>query len=442
MPLRLRFLAFVAMLLPALAVPCAAPAAVTRAATFVFSGGVAEPGGKPVRNAKVLLQGLVEPAALTDTGGRFSFSHVVPDLQALAAAPLRLVLRASHKGWNLALPTGESALAVELRIVRTADGSARLEVRSNDAGVAKTVAAAFIAPGDVTVALSGGFVRQLGAEDRSQPVLAALETVPVAPPAPATGVATVATAALRTDSTAVSITRPDSTKPTLPVAAPAPVPQLRPERPESMRLFPSAPAPGTTPGPAPAAPATPLPPDSLRIQGMAEAGIVAGSGPVASRSTGGPRLVPDTAATALRGIRVTVRPDTAASAPVSAGSGGGSALRVALGRALPDTQPAAAAGRACECRVRGTVEVSSDRSLRGALRVVVSIAELPARRDTVALFMGPPRPFDLGLVPCGGHRLEVRPLSARLFTVMPPALDAFDCSAGRTRQFRVVLKPR
>ena len=92
--------------------------------------------------------------------------------------------------------------------------------------------------------------------------------------------------------------------------------------------------------------------------------------------------------------------------------------------------------------MRGTVEVSSDQPLRGALRVVVSIASAPALCDTVALFMGPPRSFDLGFVPCGSHRLEVRPFSARLFTVAPPALDVFDCSAGRTRRFRVVLKPR
>ena len=92
--------------------------------------------------------------------------------------------------------------------------------------------------------------------------------------------------------------------------------------------------------------------------------------------------------------------------------------------------------------MKGTVEVSSDRPLRGALRVVVSLADVPALRDTVVLFMGPPRPFDLGRVPCGSHRLEVRPLSARRFTVAPPALDAFDCAAGRTQQFRVVLAPR
>lgn len=447
MPLRLKLRAFAALLLLVPVIPRAAPAAAARAATFVFSGGVAEPGGRPVRNARILLQGRAGPVALTDAEGRYSFSHVVPDLEALAVAPLRFVLRASHKGWNFALPTGEGALAVELRVVRTADGNAWLEVRSNDAGVARAVAAAFVAPGDVTAALSGGFIRQLGAGDRSEPRLAALEIVPLGPSAPATVVATVATAALRADSAALPAPRSDSVNTTLPVAvpapAPAPVPQLRSERPESMRLFPSAPEPGTSPPPAapavPAAPAKPLPVehrprDTARIQA-----------PPASRRPAPARGAPGADAadtTARRGIRVTVRPDTAAAVPVAAGYGGGSALRVALGRVLSDTQPPAPSGRACECRVKGTVEASPDQSLRGALRVVVSIAGMTARCDTVALFMGPPRPFDLGLVPCGSHRLEVRPLSARLFTVAPPALDVFDCSAGRARQFRVVLKPR
>ena len=441
MLLRLRSFILAVSLLPVTAALCAEPAAAPRAATFVFSGGVAEPGGRPVRGAKVLLQGLLEPAATTDAEGRFSFSHVVPDVKALAAAPLRLVLRASHRGWNLALPAGQSALVVELRLVGAADGGARLEVRSNDADVAKAVAASFRAPGDVTVALGGGFMRQLGAEDRSEPVLTALESVPMSPPAPATGAATAAPAGAPADSAAPPAARSDNAKMTPAPAVPAPVPQPRPERPESMRLFPSAPEPGTLRKPVPEAPAEPPPADSLRIQVMAKAGIVERS-PMAFRGTGRPRVVLDTATAALRGIRVSVRPDTAAPASVSAGGGGGTALRVALGRELPDTQPPVPTGRPCECRVKGTVEVNSDQPLRGALRVTVSLADAPAARDTVVLFMGPPRPFDLGRVSCGNHRLEVRPLSTRRFAVALPALDVFDCGAGRTRQFRVVLEPR
>jgi hypothetical protein len=59
----------------------------------------------------------------------------------------------------------------------------------------------------------------------------------------------------------------------------------------------------------------------------------------------------------------------------------------------------------------------------------------------VAIFMGLPRPFYLGRVPCGRHVLEVRPLAARLARVEPDSMD-FTCAAGGAHQFRVVLEQR
>jgi hypothetical protein len=109
---------------------------------------------------------------------------------------------------------------------------------------------------------------------------------------------------------------------------------------------------------------------------------------------------------------------------------------------MPETPPPPADAAECRCSVRGTVEVRSDEPLAGTLRVVVSLADIPAQRDTVELYMGPPRPFDLGSAPCGAHRLEVRPLSARRFALVPPGSGTFDCAAGRARQLRVVLVPR
>ena len=118
---------------------------------------------------------------------------------------------------------------------------------------------------------------------------------------------------------------------------------------------------------------------------------------------------------------------------------GAGPLRVALGRAVPAT-PAPAA--ACGCRVSGTVEVRPGRPVRGRPRVEVSLAGLSAPRDTVTLFMGPPRAFDLGHVPCGRRALEVRPLGPRRFARVEPDSTAFDCVAGGARRFRVVLEPR
>ncbi len=467
MPLRLRLLCFLLVSLAWVAAfPGAAPAAAARAATFVFGGTIAEPGGRPIRGAKVLLRGVLDPAARSDAEGRFSFSYVVPDMEALASAPLQLVLGARHRNWNLALPTGEGALAVELRLVRPADGTARLEVRSNDAAVAKAVAASFDVPGDATIALRAAFMRQRGAEDRSEPKWTALETVA----APAPVVVPTAPAAVRTTSTSAPapVVAPPAPAPVVALLAPAPradtvraapavpAPRRRPERPGSLSLFPSAPEPGSVRKPAPArgaeparapvvtpAPASP-PADSLGVRRATRAGVAASAPPVVVREIAGPRVVTDTAATPVPGIRVSVRPDTLAPAPRGAGSTapGAGALRVALGRAVAAPDLRDSTGRPCECEVEGTVEVSADRSLHSTLQVVVSLAGMPARCDTVALFMGPPRPFDLGRVPCGSHRLEVRPLSSRLFKVAAPALDAFDCGGGRLRQFRVVLTPQ
>ncbi len=93
------------------------------------------------------------------------------------------------------------------------------------------------------------------------------------------------------------------------------------------------------------------------------------------------------------------------------------------------------------CDVRGTIEVLSERPLGTALRVAVWIADAPALSDTVTLFMGSPRSFDLGRFPCGGHRLELRPLGPRRFVVATPPPSVFPCVEGM-QPFRVILRPR
>jgi hypothetical protein len=366
MPLRLSLLPL-ALLLGAPALASAASAAPVR---FIVTGSVTEPGGRPVPGARIALEGVPGAAVVADAEGRFALSHEAPAVT--LEAPLRLVVRARHRGWNLALPSGASALAVELRRVATGD-SARLEVRAGDAAVAQAVARALAAGEGAVVALEARFTRLVGREDRSAPVLSALATVTLAvrpPPAAAAG----------------------------PVEAP--VATAPPERPESMRLFPRLPETAVPVAVAPPAPDTALRP----------------------------------------GIRVLVRPEPVA--PVAAdtvAAPGASPLRVALGRAVP-TAPAPVAE--CGCRLRGTVEVRPGRPVRGRTRVEVSLAGLPAPRDTVTLFMGPPRAFDLGLVPCGRRALEVRPLGPRRFARVEPDSTAFDCVAGGARWFRVVLEPR
>ena len=116
-----------------------------------------------MRGASLLLDGEREPAAETDAGGRFSFERVVPDAAPGMAAPVRLVLRARHRGWRLSLPDASPALALELRPGRAADGGARLEVWSSDSALARTVAATLGVPGEVACAVEV----QAPASDRS-----------------------------------------------------------------------------------------------------------------------------------------------------------------------------------------------------------------------------------------------------------------------------------
>ena len=73
----------------AAAPPSGGAQAVPRPARFLFSGSVTEPGGRPVRDAELLLDGEREPAARTDADGRFSFARLVPDAGPGLAAPVR-----------------------------------------------------------------------------------------------------------------------------------------------------------------------------------------------------------------------------------------------------------------------------------------------------------------------------------------------------------------
>jgi hypothetical protein len=467
MPLRPRALILLVLFLSLVPAPlCAAPGVIARGTHFTFTGSVEEAGGRPVRGAKILLLGLREPAAVTDGRGRFNLVYTLPDITALASAPLRLVLCASHKGWNLALASGASALVIELRSVPAKDGGTQLEVRSNDAGAASAVAASFRTHDGATVALICEFLRWLGDEDRTEPVLTALEVVPLdAGPAVAVQTATARPPATRTDPGPAAVAPPDPVRP--PAAArsgaasaspvsPSPVPATpRPQRTEVVRNLPSAPVPGRTAEPAPA-----RPPDTVWVR-VAQPPIVVPppdtvwvrveeppppSAPQEPRRSAPPpnvrRAVPATDITARPVIRVSVRPDTTDTLPEAAGSESGAALRVALGRALPGTPSRPAAPEVCECQVKGTVEVRSEKPLSSATWVVVSLADAPAFRDSVTLFMGPPRPFDLGRVPCGIHQLDVQPRTSQRFTVLPPALNEFVCVQKRLQQFQVVLKPR
>jgi hypothetical protein len=212
--------------------------------------------------------------------------------------------------------------------------------------------------------------------------------------------------------------------PTAPPLAPAPAllasvePIATPTAPAA-----SAPARASAPEPAPApAPA-----------------LLASAGPIATPTApaSAPRFV-----LAERVITDVPAPaETAAVVPPSPAPDLGGALRVAYGRTVAATPPRPAPDAPCDCQLEGTVELRSERPLRREVVVTVSLADAPAIRDSVELFMGSPRPFRLGAVPCGAHELTVRTWSSQRFTVIAPAPAKFDCSGG-VRQIRVVLESR
>lgn len=117
----------------------------------------------------------------------------------------------------------------------------------------------------------------------------------------------------------------------------------------------------------------------------------------------------------------------------------------------PTAQVADSFPAGCACRIEGTVEVRTDRAPSQGLRVLVWVREAPAIRDTVQMYMGSPRPFVFPRVPCGIRHVDAQIVSRRRFrvTVTPSVVgepgtvgDAIECSAGRTRQVRIVVEPQ
>ena len=97
----------------------------------------------------------------------------------------------------------------------------------------------------------------------------------------------------------------------------------------------------------------------------------------------------------------------------------------------------------CECRIRGTIELHPDHLLTERLQVFISLAQASAVRDTVELFMGSPRSFELRPLGCADWNLRVDAVSKRDFGVV--SVDGsrpVQCTQGGLRQLRIVLAPR
>jgi hypothetical protein len=94
----------------------------------------------------------------------------------------------------------------------------------------------------------------------------------------------------------------------------------------------------------------------------------------------------------------------------------------------------------CDCTIRGTVEVQSDRPLDSRTEVVISIDDDPAIVASVELFMGSPRAFEIHGGPCGAHRLTLHTRSKQRF-VLVSADPRVECNDHGTAQIRLVIEP-
>jgi hypothetical protein len=115
------------------------------------------------------------------------------------------------------------------------------------------------------------------------------------------------------------------------------------------------------------------------------------------------------------------------------------AAPVGIARTLPPPRAGHDATRLCDCTLRGTVEVQSDRPLQSRTEVVVSIAGSPVA-TTVELFMGSPRAFEIRPAPCGPLRFALFTRSKQRF-VLVSAEPSPSCLEGGSEQVRFVLEP-
>jgi hypothetical protein len=326
--------------------------------TIVVRGHVTAPDGRPVAGARIMARGTIRVSALTDGNGRYTLSVPLGMPAALRRAPFRLEVRAEAAGRRLPLVGGGASLELD---ATWQPATGRVRVQSNRQAAATAVATA-IEVDDVPIAWIdadfGGDAKEAGAGSFAQEAALPGGTpapARVAAPVPRNSVSTVEPAPARSAApvprNSVSTVEPAPAR----VAAPAPHNSVSTVEPAPARS--AAPAPRNK-VPAPVSAAAPAPPK-----------IVASARTV-------PAAPPRT--TQVRSMEPYAPRDSAGA---------------------PDT---------CRCSVRGTVEIDWPRPLEDHTLVKVELDSPGAPSAEVSLFMGAPREFRFGPLPCGDWRLRVR----------------------------------
>lgn len=421
--------------LPLLAGLLAPGSALALDRTLVIRGRAVDPAGAPLAGARISARGSATLAATTDALGRYVLRTTIGSPASLARRPFTLEVRAEYDGRRLPFAIQGSAFALDVSMVRGDRAVAR--VRSNAPSAALAVAAAFVSniAWEAVVEVEFG-----GSGPSGAPRLSAVEEVPV-PDAPSDMGSGDSSnpAAPRT----IAASKPTSSKPT--PTKPAPV------RPDPSKSAPPT-AVRTPPTPSRVA-ATFAQRDSARNAASAEAARVrraradslARLQDAARKRNPAPRTKPGATrplapsvtlaarnADTLRTLLLVVDVDSTA---VPALDGPARVQRID-----PFSAPAARAVEpdTCACRLRGTVEVDWDRPLEQDLPVEIVLTGPASQRAEVELFIGSPREFHMGPLPCGTYRLEVRP-GGRLRYALARGDSRIECRGSA--QVRVVLTP-
>jgi hypothetical protein len=391
-------------------------------------GQVLGPAG-PIAGAGVSLEGAPEVTSTSDEGGSFSLSVPVAAFGNPGRKAITARVSVALPGWSFTLRNGEGSYALELSLEGRGTG-ARCRVRTNMPRSMDAVATA-IQRGRRAATVTGiDFIGEEWIRAFSNRITLRSEVMtpigaPTEPRLPewraggdADDAATVAEGGDE-----LMLAAPQAPRPAPVVEAPPPLPPVRAER--SSGRGNAAPKREVAPAPDVADP----------VAGAARSRVRRIDSDVTREVPADSAAAPGVVKLPGPGVTLTdasmIRRIDSVPGPAGASPRG------------PTTEDVIAAPGECACRIRGTVEISPDHLLANRLDLVISLRDVPAVRDTIQLFMGSPRAFELPMLKCGTWQIEIDAVARREFTIVSAdGRGPVDCSAGGLRQLRLVLHPR
>lgn len=408
-----------------------APSSAAVRSSVVLSGRVLDESSAPVPQAWILVRGSRRLSALTDSLGGYRITVPGGTVEELAKQAVMIRVQARHRGMSIVTRDGAPELGIEMRVRRDPSSIWRFQVRSNRPPVAAEVAGAALIDPNPRVELQLDFRATPGqqVENLPVPLTATQEVALIGPPPQGPEFARASrTSAPPLRGSDLSV-MPDGPPAPLASRARTKEPDLstaeqraakeakkrereeekqrqRLEREEKARLAKAARAVSESTSIAAAT-------SRKKTRDRGRNSIFADS-----------RDVPDDGSTTRPSKLTRIEPEIV----LSRGP-----------RTEPAVEPPGETAATCSCRVRGTLEVESDRPLSEAMKVDVFIDGLPMHTDTVELFMGSPRTFDLGWIPCGPQAVGFATHSRQRYRLR--TFSPITCRPGEVQHVRLVLEP-